>query len=265
MPGSTERIIVLIAPGYSRLCSTVFGLKLTGSIDGAQQYAGAGCTMITPMTDPAEIMIRTAFVMGRQFGNPGPYQPQHREIVLMTESDSVQTISMANEVYRENHRRPFYPDILYGHSLDECRLHDECTEAFIRTVESYVPAHGIFVLALPPHSRSESSSGSTDWKKARNEELVAFRSFLDRRTDAYPPEVFLNEAELNAVSELCAAGRLHRNDRMLLHKAALARRVRTGSIPVRELMEQVQTLPASRQPRRVNRLIDILEQDVASY
>ncbi|MFP4510316.1 MAG: hypothetical protein ACLFNQ_09305 [Spirochaetaceae bacterium] len=267
MHDSTGSIIVQCAHGYSRLVARTFGLKLTYNHDGHQHYTNQDSIMIAPPALPSEIMIRTGFAMGMLFEQPGPGSFGHREAILILEQRSLMSVSLANAVMRDKHRRPYYPDILLRHDLPECTVHDTLAEAFIQTVEAYVPPHGVSVLAVPALSDSEGAEVSDLDRKRTLADLQKFRNYRQRVRDTYPPEVYLTSEEIERISSICGSARLHRNQTVLIRKAALARRVRAGSVPLDD-MQKIADKSQNQTSQRnicVKRIIELLEHDLARW
>lgn len=267
MQDASRSIIVQCARGYSRFVARAFGLKLTHNHDGHQQYTNPAAIMIAPSPVPSEIMIRAGFAMGMLFEQPGPSDFGNREAMLILEQPSLESVSIANEVIRDRHRRPYYPDILLGHDLPECSVHDEIAETFIQTVEAYVPPHGVSVLAVPSFPGHRSVQLTERARRSIVGDLKRFKSYRERLRETCPPEVRLTSEELDSISRICSSAALHRNDTVLIQKAALARRVRDGSVPLDDMKNVAETSQnrTSKRGTCVKNMIELLEHDIAAY
>ncbi|TVQ25213.1 MAG: hypothetical protein EA383_08780 [Spirochaetaceae bacterium] len=266
MSASTQRLIVQTAHAYNRITARAFGLKLADSHEGLQQYTAGDQIMIVP--DPDELMIRTAFTMGALYRTDDVVRTCHRQAVLVVEVPDTETIAIVNAVNRDGHRSPYYPDVLLAHSLPERQVNNRLAETFVQTVQAYVPPHGVSILAVPPCTGSKQSTAYTRFRREATNAFALYRNYLDRLSATCSPEVSLTPDEYTAVMTVCRAARLHRNDERSVQKAALARRIRTGSVPVNSLME-IRTAtrsPTSGDPRSVvATILRVLEADLATY
>ncbi len=255
-----------MAHAYNRIAARAFGLKLADSHEGLQQYRADNQIMITP--EPDELMIRTAFTMGAMYRAGDVVPACRRQAVLVVEVPDTETIAIANAVNRDGHRSPYYPDILLAHSLSERCVDNRLAEAFVQTVQAYVPPHGVSILAVPPCTGSKQSSGYTGFRREAMNAFALYRDYLDRLSETCTPEVLLTPDEYTAVTTVCRAACLHRNDERSVQKAALARRIRTGSVPVNDIMDVItgSGSPSAEDSRcNVAAILRVLEADLAAY